>query len=209
MPKLTLLFKGQSLSVHHLKEGRTLIGREPGCDIVIDSLAVAPHHVQLETKGDQCRLRRMDETNPVFVNKASVEEIALKHGDMLRVGKHSLRFAVDGYVVGAKAESKKEKAPKDALAEDSQGVTAAGTGYLQILSGENIGRIIPLNRNMIRLGKAGGDCAIIVHRSGGYYLSHLEGGIPAVDNVPVGDQSVLLSVGSTVRIGDTELQFYI
>lgn len=209
MPKLTLSFKGQSISVHHLKEGRTLIGRDPVCDIVIESLAVALRHAEVETKGDRCRVRRLDEASPVIVNKVSVEEIELNHGDLLRVGKHTLTFAVDGYAVGIEDDIGENALLGDTLEEGGHDRAAAGTGYLQILSGENIGRIIPLNRNMIRLGKAGGDCAIIVHRSGGYYLSYLEGSMPMVDDVPVGDQSVLLSEGSTVRIGETELQFYI
>ncbi len=80
--------------------------------------------------------------------------------------------------------------------------------YLQIISGEHIGRIIPLNRNMVRIGKAGGDCAMIAHRNGGYYLSYLEGGMPALNGMPIGDETVLLSEGSTIEIGGTQLQFY-
>ncbi len=86
-----------------------------------------------------------------------------------------------------------------------------GTGLkacLQILSGEHIGRIIPLNRNMVRIGKAGGDCAMIAHRDGGYYLTYLEGDMPILNGMSIGDETVLLTEGSTIEIGGTQLQFY-
>lgn len=209
MPKLTLSFKGQPISVHHLEEGRTLIGRDPACDIVIDSLAVALQHAEVATQADQCRVRGLDKTNPVIVNNMPIEEARLNHGDLLQLGKHTLAFAVDEHSVPAHADQEDNAESARSKEKDSQTEAKRSAGYIQILTGENIGRIIPLNRNMIRLGKSGGDCAIIVHRSGGYYLSYLEGNIPTIDGVPIGDESVLLTVGSTIRIGETEFQFYV
>ena len=209
MPKLILSFKGQSLSVHHLEEGRTLIGRDPACDIVIDSLAVALHHAEVATEADQCRVRGLDKTNPVIVNNIPIKEARLNHGDMLRLGKHTLAFAVDVYSMSADVDNKDTAEHGRSQERNSQTKAKQSAGYIQIISGESIGRIIPLNRNMIRLGKSGGDCAIIVHRAGGYYLSYLEGSMPTVDGVPIGDESVRLTEGSTIRIGGSELQFYV
>ncbi len=209
MPKLTLSFKGQSLSVHHLEEGRTLIGRDPACDIVIDSLAVALQHLEVSTVAELCRVRGLDKASPVLVNNKTIEEAQLNHGDLLQIGKHTLTFADDGYAVVVDADSKTGAEHGRSQENSSQTEVQPSTAYIQILSGDNIGRIIPLNRNMIRLGKAGGDCAIIVHRAGGYYLSNLEGGVPTVDGVPIGNESVELTAGNTIRIGGTELQFYV
>lgn len=208
MPKLTLSFKGHAISVHRLREGRTLIGRDPACDIVIDSLAVAPRHAEVAAEAERCRVRRLDESSPVIVNNMPVEEARLHHGDLLRIGKHTLTYAADGYPVTADADTDEVEQGRS-RAGRSRTEVKPGAGYIQILSGENIGRIIPLNRNMIRVGKAGRDCAMIVHRAGGYYLSHLEGSMPTVDGVPVGNEGVLLAVGSTIRIGGTELRFYV
>ena len=209
MPKLILSFKGQSISVHHLEEGCTLIGRDPACDIVIDSLAVALRHAEVATQADQCRVRGLDNTNPVIVNNMPIKEARLNHGDMLRLGKHTLAFAVDGHSMSADADNKGNAEHGRSQEGKSQTKAKNSAGYIQVLSGESIGRIIPLNRNMIRLGKSGGDCAIIVHRAGGYHLSYLEGSMPTLDGVPIGDESVLLTEGSTIRIGGSELQFYV
>lgn len=209
MPKLTLSFKGQSISVHRLEEGRTFIGRDPACDIVIDSLAVALQHAEVTTEDERCRVRGLDKSSPVIVNSKPIEEVQLNHGDLLRIGKHTLTFADDGYAVVADTDNKVDAAQGRSQKKSGQTRSKQSAAYIQILSGENIGRIIPLNRNMIRLGKAGGDCAIIVHRAGGFYLSYLEGGTPMVDGVPIGNESVLLAAGNTIRIGVTELQFYV
>lgn len=205
MPKLTLLFKGQTISVHRLQDGKTLIGRDPDCDIAIDSLAIAPRHAELITEAEVCRVVALDEQNPTLVNENEIEETALTHGDALRLGKHTLMFSSDGVSLGPQTSESDAVAGTDSSKEDD---TARGAVYLQILSGEHIGRIIPVTRNMIRIGKAGGDCAIIAHRGNGYYLSHLEGIAPTVDGVPIGEESIMLSKGSTIRISSTELQFY-
>jgi len=206
MPKLTLSFKGQSISVHRLEEGKTLVGRDPQCGIVIDSLAVALQHAEVNTEGDRCWVKSLDETNPVMVNNKPVTEARLNHGDLLQIGKHALTLAQDGHVMGVGENGEVEEKSKPAK-KPKKGKGGDGA-YLQILSGENIGRIIPLKRNMIRLGKAGGDCAVIAHRAGGYYLSHLEGAMPTVNGVPIGDESVMLTRGSQITIGATSLVFY-
>lgn len=205
MPKLTLSFKGQAISLHRLSDGHTLIGRDPDCDIAIESLALSAKHAELITEGEECRVVALDEKNPTFVNEAEVEEVALTHGDILRLGKHTLTFASDSVSLAPRTS---ESEPTSAVEGDERSEAEHASAYLQILCGSHIGRIIPLTRNMIRIGKAGSDCAIITRRDNGYYLSQLEGSAPTVDGVPIGEESVILTKGATIRIVDTELQFY-
>lgn len=199
MPKLTLIFKGQAISVHTLKEGSTFIGRDPDCQIRIESLAVAPRHVEIVTEEEASRVIALDSGFAASVNDVVIEETNLNHGDAIRIGKHVLSFASDGVALASRPASDPKIEPK----------LKRQPAYIQILSGEHIGRIIPLSRNMIRLGKPGGDCAIIVHRKGGYYLSHLEGAHPSVNDMPIGEESVVLDQGSIIRLGGTKLQFYL
>jgi hypothetical protein len=203
MPKLTLAFKGQALAVHHLSDGHVRIGRDPQCDIHIDSLAVAPLHVELTIAGESCQVAALDPEYPAYVNEIKVESRSLVHGDVLRVGKHSLAFATDGIALGVHVDEEGEWTEQNDPHEGGKRVRS--TAYLQVLSGEQIGRIIPLY-SMIRLGKGGG--AMITHRSGGYYLSYLEGSMVTIDGVPIGTESVLLSDGCNIQIGPLKLQFY-
>lgn len=208
MPKLTLAFKAQVLAVRHLKNGRALIGRDADCAIQIDSLAVAPRHVELTIVGEYCRIQALDPEYPTYVNESVVENAPLVHGDVLRVGKHTLTFATDSIAFGLHPEEEPNAGQGDPLIEQHEEDRKEKEAYIQVLSGEHIGRIIPLTPNMVRLGKAGRDCAMISHRTDGYYLSYLEGDMVTIDGMPIGDESVLLSNGSVVQIGVTKFQFY-
>lgn len=96
MATLTLYFKGRRLSIFPLADGRTTLGRDPDCDIHIDSLAVAPRHLELLPSAAGYLMVALDPDFPVVLNEERVEEARLGHGDLIRVGKHSLAFAADG-----------------------------------------------------------------------------------------------------------------
>ena len=77
------------------------------------------------------------------------------------------------------------------------------------MNGENFGRIIPLKRNMTRIGHVGGDCAMVSKRDDGYFLSFLEGpNPPFVNRRPVENESQRLSDGDIIEIGGTKMQFH-
>ncbi|KOR28746.1 signal peptide protein, partial [Achromatium sp. WMS3] len=40
MPKLTCIFNGRALAVHHVADGKIVIGRDADCEIQVDSLAI-------------------------------------------------------------------------------------------------------------------------------------------------------------------------
>ncbi|MCP3671429.1 MAG: hypothetical protein GY814_13555 [Gammaproteobacteria bacterium] len=82
--------------------------------------------------------------------------------------------------------------------------------FLQVISGEHIGRIIPITQSMTRLGITETACAVLVNRGKeGYYLSHLEGIIlPLVDGIPTGSRSVNLPDGALVEIEGIQMKFH-
>ncbi|MES9813685.1 MAG: FHA domain-containing protein [Candidatus Thiodiazotropha sp.] len=83
------------------------------------------------------------------------------------------------------------------------------SGVLQIINGDNFGRIIPLNRNMTRIGHAGGDCAMIARRENGYFITFLEGpNPPRINRKPIGNQAQLLTDGDIIDVGGSQMQFH-
>ncbi len=208
MPKLTLSFKGHVIDVFHLEKGETGIGRDEACDIHIDSLAIAPKQAlirQIDENGYQ--LRAMDDAFPVLVNHEKIEAKRLHHGDVIQIGKHTLTFAEDVMELGTdlsndlRPSNEKQTSPPDS--------EPLNTGILQIMNGENFGRIIPLKRNMTRIGHVGGDCAMVSKRDDGYFLSFLEGpNPPFVNRRPVENESQRLSDGDIIEIGGTKMQFH-
>jgi hypothetical protein len=208
MPKLTLSFKGHVIDVYHLEKGETSIGRDAGCDICIDSLAVAPHQALIrQSNDDEYQLEAIDEAFPTLVNQAKVEVTPLAHGDVIQIGKHTLTYAVDVMELGVALGSilPAEQAQEVGLSAEDTPLS----GMLQIMNGENFGRIIPLNRNLTRIGHAGGDCAMISKRDEGYFLSFLEGDNPPIVNrISIGNGSHRLREGDIIEIGTTKMQFH-
>ena len=87
---------------------------------------------------------------------------------------------------------------------------ALPTGFVQVINGEHIGRIISLNRSMTRLGLSGNACAVVANRGDeGYFLTPLEGETyPLVDGKPTGDATIQLSEGVIIEIDGIQMKFH-
>lgn len=208
MPKLTLSFKGHVIDVYHLEKGETSIGRDAACEICIDSLAIAPRQALIrQGQDDEYQIEATDKEYPVLINREKVETTHLSHGDVIQIGKHTLTYAEDVMELGTDLGStlSAEHEQTTFSISDEQPLS----GILQIMNGENFGRIIPLSRNMTRIGHAGGDCAMISKRDDGYFLSFLEGpNPPIVNRISIGNGSHRLNDGDIIEVGNTKMQFH-
>lgn len=70
-----------------------MIGKAPGCDLLIEDGYTSSHHAQIGMDHfGNCRLFDRGSTNGTFVNGVRVTEYALEHGVSLRIGSTELRF---------------------------------------------------------------------------------------------------------------------
>ena len=75
-----------------LKHG-FLIGKQPGCDLIIDDGYTSSQHAQIGMDHfGNCRVYDRGSTNGTFVNGQRVTEYVLEHGTNLRIGSTELRF---------------------------------------------------------------------------------------------------------------------
>ena len=182
MSKLTLSFKGKMLKVAKVTDGEMTIGSDPSCQLHIDSLAVQPKHATITTHNDESVLRDLGTSDGTLVNGKKVEEHTLIEGDQIQVGKHTLKFT---FVPSA----------NEALDDEGEGFQEAlkashRKAWLQILTGNNVGKTISLKNSITNLGKAGVQTAVIARRGEGYFITHLEGEhSPKVDGSPIGNES--------------------
>jgi pSer/pThr/pTyr-binding forkhead associated (FHA) protein len=96
-------------------------------------------------------------------------------------------------------------APKPAAAD-----SASKTARLQVLSGENAGRELLLNKALTTLGKPGVQVAVITKRPHGYYITHVEGEKkPLVNSQSVGAQAYELSDRDVIDLVGIKLEFYL
>ena len=62
------------------------IGRAPSCDIQLPDPDIGEIHAQLSSVDDELQISAFGSTNLIRVNKSSVHESGLKHGDVIEIG---------------------------------------------------------------------------------------------------------------------------
>ncbi len=200
MVKLILSFKGKTLDEYLLTSERTSIGSDPECTVHIDSLAVAPVHAHITSSGGHCFIEENNAEYPVIVNHQKTANSPLKHGDLVLLGKHTLKFVVE-------EDTPQAEELNDDSKKDEQGNIAA---CLQIMTGQNVGKTIRLTNVVTNIGKRGEHTASIAHRADGYHLTHLEGDSPTrVAGDDVQDNTRLLNDGDIIELGVIKMQFYL
>jgi pSer/pThr/pTyr-binding forkhead associated (FHA) protein len=75
-----------------LAPGILVIGRDPGCDLVLDAERVAVRHAVLTVGGRGCRVEAAAPDLDVFVNGRPERMAELAPGDLLRVGRTEILF---------------------------------------------------------------------------------------------------------------------
>ena len=108
MAKLILKFEAKVLKEIPLQKASLSIGRTPGNDVVIDNLAVSGHHAKLVVEEGQYIIEDLSSLNGTFVNSQRIRRSALKNGDEIVIGKHTLVYQDEGGVP-AEVEAAMEK----------------------------------------------------------------------------------------------------
>jgi pSer/pThr/pTyr-binding forkhead associated (FHA) protein len=74
-----------------------IIGRDPQCNLRPASAMISKRHCAVLVKNNQVFLRDFDSTNGTFLNETQVKgEVALKDGDVLKVGPLTFRVTIEG-----------------------------------------------------------------------------------------------------------------
>lgn len=218
MPKLTLCFKGRFIGLHNLDESTTTIGRAANAGIHIESLAIAENHALITLENELCRIAPIGD-NLVKINHHSVNEpTRLSHGDVVQIGKHELFYSENAIGLDTRQPNEMHSSQQPGQPQEAansvfdqllHNINTLPTGTIQILSGRHLGKIIPLQRGLTRLGLTGNECAVIAHRNDGYYISHLEGDAPPrVNNQSIGNRCVRLQEGYEIQMGSTRMRFH-
>lgn len=71
---------------------RTLVGRHPSCDLVIDEPFVSAEHAEIAASGGRWRVRDLGSTNGTFLNGEPVVLADMEPGDVVQFGRVTLQF---------------------------------------------------------------------------------------------------------------------
>ena len=124
---------GKSIPLH----GKTVIGRQEGCDIVLSDDAISRQHVRITVFPDGVKVEDLGSANGTFINGKRISEGWLEDGDELKLD--SLRFlfqAPPGLKASAtrKTAQVKEPAETEPASTSEPGESSAG-GLVFILAG--------------------------------------------------------------------------
>lgn len=209
MAKFTVFFKDKPIHSAIFESGVVHIGRDETNDLVVDSLAIAPAHAAVIMRDSNSSIiKQLNADFPLIINGEQLKECILKSGDTITIGKHRIVYSssktttTDSHVPAAERENNKgsHKTPNKLHASEAT---------LQVIGGNHIGRVIPLKKNMTRLGRNGAGIIIITRRSEGYFVSTLEpDDTIKVNDKPLGEQTIHLKNNDIILIDNMPMQFF-
>ncbi len=85
-----------------------LLGRDPECDIQLESPKISRRHCCLAQVGDSLVVRDLGSTNGIRINGVRVVEGHLKGGDELTIGNHRYQVRWDALAGSAPSDHKKK-----------------------------------------------------------------------------------------------------
>ena len=115
MPVLKLSFGDSVLKELPLGVDPVMIGRSPQGDLFIDNPAVSFHHARVFSQSGVYYVQDQGSLNGTFLNGIRITEAPLTHGDVITVGKHSVRFSRDQAGVSPEAHAPQPDGEDDAL----------------------------------------------------------------------------------------------
>ncbi len=103
-------------------------------------------------------------------------------------------------------------ASMEGYSEPDPGAPPSNRGRLTITSGAHAGKNLPLDKAMTNIGRAGQQVAAISRRPKGFFLIHVESGIPGVvpkiNGVELPANGQQLQEDDLVQIANIEMQFH-
>jgi len=218
MAKMIVSIDGVVIKEVQLTKERTMLGRRPYNDIVIDNLAVSGEHAVMHMTEHEVEVEDLGSTNGTYVNGKAIKRQVLRNGDTIEVGKYKIRFLQDeqdgGYektMIFKPGMVPPPIAPRPAPAAPAAAPAAAAaplSAVIRVLSGAAAGREVALTKVVTTIGKPGVAVASITRRHHGFVLAHVEGpDTPMHNGARIGQAPVPLHTGDMLELAGTEMQF--
>lgn len=208
-----------------LSKERISIGRHPDNDISLNDKAVSGRHAVVITILHDSFLEDLNSTNGTLVNGKQIAKHPLADGDTIGIGRNSIKYhseaagAEDDFEktmilrpaqMGAAFESQVNKAHAAAPGAEHPSAKPL-TAKLRVVSGNNSGRELELNKPFTTIGRPGVQVAAITRRSDGFYIVNVggtSGGTrPRLNGAEIDVQARKLGNGDIVELVGTKMMF--
>ncbi len=208
-----------------LDRERITLGRHPDNDVVLDDRAASGRHAAIVTILRDSFLEDLQSTNGTMVNGQSISKHPLAHGDVITMGRHSLRYETDAAVAeddfektmilkpgqfGAAFDAQVSAATEQDAVPPPDAPSKPILGKLKVTNGGNAGKELELTKALTTIGRPGVQVAAITRRADAYYIVQVganSGPKPKVNGMPLGAGAQRLSDGDSIELAGTQMQF--
>ncbi|MCW9025392.1 MAG: FHA domain-containing protein [Gammaproteobacteria bacterium] len=209
MNKLILMHDGTVIREYPIEKEKTTLGRKPDNDIHLDDPTVSGLHC-IFLLLQNVYVEDMNSTNGVLLNGKKVTKRQLENGDIVRIGRHELKFvdekahAFDSTVVIS---------PGQIMPAGSKKAEQTKSYIVKAMSGPDAGNILELSRAYTTLGKPGGQVAVIARRGDGFHFMQMGGTTadknlhPRINGQTLTGASVPLNAGDELEVGGNKFVF--
>ncbi len=232
MATIEISFNGDVVQQLDLNQETLTIGRKNDNDIHLDNLSVSSHHARITTLLNDSFIEDMNSTNGTYLNGTLIKKSPLTHNDIIKIGKHHLKYINENATTGNDFEKTMIINPDSDGMQETEGGTAidqsvgkiaaeiasTDSGHsshhsarIRLTSGTNNGRELPLTKVLTTLGKPGVQVAAITRRPTGFFLIHIDGGEgssrPKVNDIEIGTQAQALVNGDIIEVAGVNMTF--
>lgn len=202
MAKIILARDNEVLREVALSKERITIGRSPHNDLVIDNRAVSAEHAVIVTINNDSFLEDLNSTNGTQVNGQPIKKHFLQENDVIELAQYRIQYFPDTGI---------DNMPDPIIQNMPQSSgRIEGRASIKILNGVNAGKQTLLSKSLTTLGRPGIQVAVIIRRSDGYYITHVEGDRPAqVNDHAIGSNTQALVHGDVIDVAGAHLQFFL
>jgi hypothetical protein len=201
MPQLICTVEGVEVKHVFLHKDRTVLGRKPGNDIVLDTLVVSGQHCAFDLVGvADVFLEDLGSTNGTYVNDHMVKSRTRLHdGDVIAIGPFRIKFL-------QASEEPSTFGETQAMTLDAHAPQLHAC--FKVISGSSAGLEVPVVKAVTTFGKPGVAVVSVAHRRNGYFVAHLAGSsVPLLNGQAMGSEPVLLSHQDVLDLDGTRMQF--
>ena len=209
MARIVLTHEGAVLKEFNLTKDRTSIGRKPQNEIRLDDPTVSGEHAVILML-QNFYIEDMNSTNGVILNGKKITRRQLSHGDIIRIGRHELKFLDDN---AEEFESTVIIRPENSSVQGAASSGKSKSFEVTVMSGTKQGESIKLTKPYTTLGKPGVQVAVVARRGREFYLMPMTGTgsagetPPLLNGAPVSVTSQKLSPGDEIEVASVKLQF--
>lgn len=201
MPQLIVTVQGVEVKHVYLHKDRTLLGRRPDNDIVLDTMVVSGQHCAFDLVGvADVFLEDLHSTNGTYVNDHMVKRRGLlQDGDIITIGPFRIRYL------------QASEAPNSRFGETmamSLDAPKALHASFRVLSGSSAGLEVPVVKAVTTFGKPGICVVSVSHRRAGYFVAPVAGNQAALLNGrALGEEPVPLADADVLDLDGTQMLF--